>query len=152
MDNLRTRLKDATKTFKDVLTLRTENLKNNQNRRKMFSSSDSPFASRGPPLLPKSQPRSSQNPGQAGSSASTSSGPLAVRDGLRPGGQAPLPGGIGQSMQQQLLGPMEDTYMNSRAGESIPRHYTPPPTPRALLSSTHTPTLSLSLSLSVQMP
>jgi len=25
------------------------------------------------------------------------------------------PGGIGQSAQQQLLGPMEDTYMNSRA-------------------------------------
>merc|ERR1711977_56244 len=78
VDNLRTRLKDTTKEFKDVLTLRTENLKNNQNRRKMFSSSES--FSAGAPLLPKSQLRSNS-----------------------------------QKMQQQLLGPMEDTYMNSRA-------------------------------------
>merc|ERR1719247_958991 len=68
VDNLRTRLKDATKTFKDVLTLRTENLKNNQNRRKMFSSSgDSPFAKRGGPLLPRNQLRSNASgPGGSG--------------------------------------------------------------------------------------
>ena len=108
VDNLRTRLKDTTKEFKDVLTLRTENLKNNQNRRKMFSSSDT-FSSGGP-LLPKSKLRSSQRmqPGGGGSGS----------NGLPPMDQSqgpPAPGGIGQSMQQQLLGPMEDTYMNSRA-------------------------------------
>lgn len=47
VDNLRTQLKDATKSFKDVLTLRTENLKGNEDRRKMFSaSSSSPAAER----------------------------------------------------------------------------------------------------------
>merc|ERR1711977_151764 len=106
VDNLRTRLKDTTKEFKDVLTLRTENLKNNQNRRKMFSSSES--FSAGAPLLPKSQLRSnSQKMQQAGNGS-----------GLPPmdqGSGAGAPGGIGNSMQQQLLGPMEDTYMNSRA-------------------------------------
>lgn len=37
IDNLRTRLKDATKEFKDVLTLRTENLKTHQERKALFS-------------------------------------------------------------------------------------------------------------------
>jgi len=37
IDNLRTRLKDATKEFKDVLTLRTENLKVHQERKTLFS-------------------------------------------------------------------------------------------------------------------
>lgn len=37
VDNLRSRLKDTTKEFKDVLTLRTDNLKVHQNRREMYS-------------------------------------------------------------------------------------------------------------------
>ena len=37
VDNLRTRLKDTTKDFKDVLTKRTEVLKSNQDRRNLFS-------------------------------------------------------------------------------------------------------------------
>ncbi|QDZ21610.1 syntaxin [Chloropicon primus] len=108
VDNLRTRLKDTTKSFKDVLTLRTENLKNNQNRRKMFSSStNSPFASRGPPLLPRNQLRSNQNPNANGGSQT-----------MQPhmeGQKAQAPGGQGQSMQSQLLAPQEDSYMDSRA-------------------------------------
>lgn len=72
----------------------------------MFSSSES--FSAGAPLLPKSQLRSnSQKMQQAGNGS-----------GLPPmdqGSGAGAPGGIGNSMQQQLLGPMEDTYMNSRA-------------------------------------
>jgi syntaxin 5 len=115
VDNLRTRLKDTTKEFKDVLTLRTENLKNNQNRRKMFSASDTFSAARGSPLLPKSRLRSSQ-PGQqnTGNNGSSHQIPPHLDQGGGMGGGPPT-GGIGNSMQQQLLGPMEDTYMNSRA-------------------------------------
>jgi len=112
VDNLRTRLKDTTKEFKDVLTLRTENLKNNQNRRKMFSASDTFSAARGSPLLPKSRLRSSQ-PGQQNTGNNGSSHQIPPH--MDQGGGASTGGGIGNSMQQQLLGPMEDTYMNSRA-------------------------------------
>lgn len=38
VDNLRTRLKDATQEFRDVLTMRTDNLKLHQERRQLFSS------------------------------------------------------------------------------------------------------------------
>lgn len=41
VDNLRTRLKDATKEFKDVLTLRTDNLKGQKDRQQLFSSKPS---------------------------------------------------------------------------------------------------------------
>ena len=37
VDSLRTRLKDTTKQFKDVLTIRQENLKAHQGRRQLFS-------------------------------------------------------------------------------------------------------------------
>jgi len=45
VDNLRSRLKDATKEFKDVLTMRTDNLKVHQNRRQMYSASQTGSAS-----------------------------------------------------------------------------------------------------------
>lgn len=51
IDNLRTRLKDATKEFKDVLTLRTDNLKVHQERKSLFTSTPD---QRQPPLF--SQP------------------------------------------------------------------------------------------------
>lgn len=38
VDNLRTRLKDTTQEFKDVLTVRSDNLKANRDRRSLFSS------------------------------------------------------------------------------------------------------------------
>lgn len=38
VDTLRTRLKDATQEFKDVLTLRTENMRVHKERRQLFSS------------------------------------------------------------------------------------------------------------------
>lgn len=38
VDNLRLQLKDAAKEFQDVLTLRTDNLKGQDNRRQLFSS------------------------------------------------------------------------------------------------------------------
>ncbi|ONK61528.1 uncharacterized protein A4U43_C08F30890, partial [Asparagus officinalis] len=41
VDNLKTRLMSATKEFKEVLTMRTENLKVHENRRQLFSSSAS---------------------------------------------------------------------------------------------------------------
>lgn len=54
VDSLRTQLKDATKSFKDVLTLRTDNLKGNEDRRRMFSAS------------PTTQPQRPQQNGQQG--------------------------------------------------------------------------------------
>ncbi|KAF9617235.1 hypothetical protein IFM89_035179 [Coptis chinensis] len=41
VDNLKNRLMSATKEFKEVLTMRTENLKVHENRRQLFSSSGS---------------------------------------------------------------------------------------------------------------
>ena len=41
VDNLRNRLKDATQEFKDVLTLRTQNLKANEEHRRLFTTSPS---------------------------------------------------------------------------------------------------------------
>jgi syntaxin 5 len=56
IDNLRSRLKDATKEFKDVLTLRTDNLKVHQERKSIFTSdTDSKpalFAQPGATFLP----------------------------------------------------------------------------------------------------
>lgn len=40
VDSLRSRLKDTTKEFKDVLTLRTDNLKVHQERKSLFASTD----------------------------------------------------------------------------------------------------------------
>eukprot|EP00878_Enallax_costatus_P006379 GHUV01006690.1.p1 GENE.GHUV01006690.1~~GHUV01006690.1.p1 ORF type:complete len:247 (+),score=84.50 GHUV01006690.1:221-961(+) len=51
VNNLRTRLKDATQEFKDVLTMRTENLKVHTERRQLFSSQpDSSLLERAPLL------------------------------------------------------------------------------------------------------
>ena len=122
VDNLRARLKDTTKEFKDVLTLRTENLKHNQNRRKMFSAST---ASDTAPLLPRRGPLS-QGPGARGplgagagpgqSQAAPSNQYVMGADGTNgEGSTMGAPGGIGASMQQQLLGPVEDSYMTHRA-------------------------------------
>ncbi len=44
VDNLRSRLKDTTQEFKDVLTIRSDNLKANKDRRSLFSSETSKIA------------------------------------------------------------------------------------------------------------
>lgn len=92
VDNLRTRLKDATQEFKDVLTSRTESLKAHKERRQLFSAKDDPEAV---PLL--------QVPSSAGKSAQALFGGDAA-------------GGGGGFMQQQLtLAAPQDTYHSSRA-------------------------------------
>ncbi|CAH9076837.1 unnamed protein product [Cuscuta europaea] len=63
VDDLKNRLMSATKEFKDVLTMRTENLKVHENRRQLFSSTASKDSS---------NPFVRQRPLAARSSASTS--------------------------------------------------------------------------------
>lgn len=92
VDNLRSRLKDTTQEFKEVLTLRTENLKVHQHRRQLFS--NTPDASVTTPLL-------------------TRQGSVKTASNLF-GGQ----GGntTGQQQQQLMLqAPQQDGYLSSRA-------------------------------------
>eukprot|EP00899_Mesostigma_viride_P018290 jgi/Mesvir1/26462/Mv16136-RA.1 len=123
VDNLKTRLMDATKEFKDVLTLRNENLKVHNERRQLFSSSPTSEA----PGLGLGKPAA----GSAGGAAAKY-GASPVKTGLlsrRKGEQQPLlpmhnapssssSGGGGQQLQlqqQQQLIPLADTYLSSRA-------------------------------------
>jgi syntaxin 5 len=72
VNSLRTRLKDATQEFKDVLTMRTENLKVHKERRQLFSSQPDSAAAllESAPLL-GSGSSSSQEQQLAGSSSSS---------------------------------------------------------------------------------
>jgi len=102
VDNLRTRLKDTTKEFKDVLTTRTDSLKVHQNRREIYSAAGN--KSSGPLGLGK---------GQA---------PV-LRPNHGPKSAHELFGGSSNgAMQQQnpeqmqsLLANPQDTYMSTRA-------------------------------------
>ena len=110
IDNLRTRLKDATKEFKDVLTLRTDNLKVHQERKSLFTSTPDQrqplFAQPGASFLP-----------------ANSRNPLSIRGGLQQGSSvdgehAPLlPANQHQSSaqaQQQMMVTQQDSYLTSR--------------------------------------
>lgn len=101
VDNLRSRLKDATKQFKDVLTLRTENLKEQDSRRQLFSSSPENGYSVTEPLLGGS----SLGPGKSAHSLFGGAGSSQAADSS---------GASSQQMQQQQLAP-QDTYLDSRA-------------------------------------
>ncbi|KAF6251783.1 t-SNARE [Scenedesmus sp. NREL 46B-D3] len=105
VNSLRTRLKDATQEFKDVLTMRTENLKVHKERRQLFSSQPDSAAAllERAPLLASSS-SSSREQQLAGSSGSSSS--------ARPSA-AHLGGQLLQ--QQQQLAPQESSYQSSRA-------------------------------------
>jgi len=114
VDNLKNRLMSATKEFKEVLTMRTENLKVHENRRQMFSSSAAKDASnpfiRQRPLVARDPSESSVPPAPwASDSAST---PLFQRKKTN--------GDHGASSsqpfaQQQQLAVQQDSYMQSRA-------------------------------------
>ncbi|PSC67454.1 Qa-SYP3 Sed5p Syntaxin 5-type isoform A [Micractinium conductrix] len=105
VDSLRSRLKDATAEFKEVLTQRTDNLKAHQERKSMFSAAPEP-SSRAPLF---SQPGASFLPPNARN-------PLGVRGGLQSGGEecAPLLSG-GQQQSQALVAAPQDQYLTSRA-------------------------------------
>lgn len=62
VDSLRARLKDATKEFKDVLTLRTDSLKVHADRRNLFGSASEPRFAAGPAAAPSFLPTQPRNP------------------------------------------------------------------------------------------
>ncbi|KAL5223311.1 hypothetical protein ABZP36_028024 [Zizania latifolia] len=113
VDNLKNRLMSATKEFKEVLTMRTENMKVHENRRQMFSSSAAKDASnpfiRQRPLGARDGPESSVPPAPwASDSAST---PLFQRK--KTNGDHGASSSSQPFMQQQLV--QQDSYMQSRA-------------------------------------
>ncbi|CAL0305697.1 unnamed protein product [Lupinus luteus] len=117
VDDLKTRLMSTTKEFKDVLTMRTENLKVHENRRQLFSSSASkesanPFV-RQRPLATRTSASSSnaQAPPWANASGSPSSSQLFPKK-QEDGESQPL---LQQQQQQQEIVPVQDSYMQSRA-------------------------------------
>ncbi|XVF34780.1 hypothetical protein REPUB_Repub18cG0088100 [Reevesia pubescens] len=113
VDNLKNRLMSTTKEFKDVLTMRTENMKVHENRRQLFSStaskdSTNPFI-RQRPLATKSASSSSVSPPPwANGSASSSQ---LFQSNQADGESQPL---VQQQHQQQIV-PLQDRYMQSRA-------------------------------------
>ncbi|KAJ3694162.1 hypothetical protein LUZ60_009642 [Juncus effusus] len=126
VDNLKTRLMSTTKQFKEVLTMRTENLKVHENRRQLFSSSaakesTNPFI-RQRPLVSRGGNGNDSSPPPApwaSGSSSSSSDPLFPRKKGNGGGEAssssstqPL---MQQHQQQQQLAVQQDSYMQSRA-------------------------------------
>ncbi|KAM7259622.1 hypothetical protein ACFE04_015363 [Oxalis oulophora] len=117
VDDLKTRLMSATKEFKEVLTLRTENLKVHENRRQLFSTSTKDAANpfiRQRPLSIKSSTNASTSaappPWANGSQASSQLFPRKQADGE----SQPLLSQQQQQQQQQMV-PLQDSYMQSRA-------------------------------------
>lgn len=116
VDNLKNRLMSTTKEFKEVLTMRTENLKVHENRRQLFSSSASkestnPFV-RQRPLAGKSAAGASTAPPPWAANGSASSSQLFPRKQIDGESQPLLQQ---QQHQQQQMVPLQDTYMQSRA-------------------------------------
>ncbi|KAJ0981626.1 hypothetical protein J5N97_009881 [Dioscorea zingiberensis] len=119
VDNLKNRLMSATKEFKEVLTMRTENLKVHENRRQLFSSSTSKESSnpfiRQRPLASRATPESSAPP-VPWANNSTVSSPLFPRKPMNgEGSSSNQPLIQQQQQQQQQMVPMQDSYMQSRA-------------------------------------
>ncbi|KAK2645779.1 hypothetical protein Ddye_020974 [Dipteronia dyeriana] len=118
VDNLKNRLMSATKEFKEVLTLRTENLKVHENRRQLFSStaskeSTNPFV-RQRPLAARSASGASTAPPPPWANGSASSSQLSQSKQVD-GESQPLLQQQQQQQQQQQLVPLQDNYMQSRA-------------------------------------
>ncbi|KAL3532416.1 hypothetical protein ACH5RR_005937 [Cinchona calisaya] len=117
VDNLKSSLMSTTQEFKDVLTMRTENLKVHENRRQLFSSaaskeSTNPFV-RQRPLASKTSSNAaiSPPPWVNGSASSSQLFPRNQADGES---QPFLQQQQNQQQQQQLV-PLQDSYMQSRA-------------------------------------
>ncbi|GAU49511.1 hypothetical protein TSUD_306640, partial [Trifolium subterraneum] len=105
VDDLKTRLMSTTKEFKDVLTMRTENLKVHENRRQLFSANASKDSA---------NPFIRQRPLATKSAASASNAPAPPwASGKQVDGESqPL---LQQQQQQQQMVPLQDSYMQSRA-------------------------------------
>ncbi|KAL7122157.1 hypothetical protein ABFS83_01G025800 [Erythranthe nasuta] len=117
VDDLKNRLMSATKDFKEVLTMRTENLKVHENRRQLFSSSASqnpsnPFV-RQRPLAAKPPASNSAPAPLPWAKGQQSSSQLFPKNQVEGESQPLLQ--QQQSQQQQQLVPLQDSYMQSRA-------------------------------------
>lgn len=119
VDDLKNRLMSATKEFKEVLTMRTENLKVHESRRQLFSSTASkdsvnPFV-RQRPLATRSAAASTSSSPPPWSNGSPSSSQLFPRK--QDGESQPLlqQQQHHQQQQQQQMVPLQDSYMQSRA-------------------------------------
>ncbi|KHN10291.1 Syntaxin-32 [Glycine soja] len=115
VDDLKTRLMSTTKEFKDVLTMRTENMKVHENRRQLFSSSASkdsanPFI-RHRPLAARAAASTSSAPALPWANGSPSSSQAFPKKQVD-GESQPL---LQQQQQQQEVVPLQDSYMQSRA-------------------------------------
>lgn len=117
VDNLKNRLMGTTKDFKEVLTMRTENLKVHENRRQLFSSNASkeltnPFVRQRPlaTRLNAGASTASPPPWANGSASSSQLFPSKQADGES---QPLLQQQQGE--QQQQMVPLQDSYMQSRA-------------------------------------
>ncbi|XP_022929566.1 syntaxin-32-like [Cucurbita maxima] len=116
VDDLKNRLMSTTKEFKEVLTMRTENLKVHENRRQLFSStaskeSTNPFV-RQRPLASRSAAGASSAPPPPWAKASTSFSKTSPGKQVDGESQPLLQQ---QQQQQQQMVPLQDTYMQSRA-------------------------------------
>eukprot|EP00873_Tetraselmis_striata_P038284 jgi/Tetstr1/458548/TSEL_044951.t1 len=117
VDNLRARLKDAAKEFKDVLTMRTDSLKVHAGRREMYSAGSGPAGgapSGGAPRAPMGLPAPVLTQRGAPKSAHELFG--GGKGSLQGAGgeSAPLLSNGSQQMQQQLAAP-QDNYLSTRA-------------------------------------
>ncbi|KAI3454055.1 hypothetical protein Pfo_010718 [Paulownia fortunei] len=117
VDDLKNRLMSTTKEFKEVLTMRTENLKVHENRRQLFSSSVSknptnPFI-RQRPLAAKSAASTLAAPPLPWANGGESSSQMFPKNQVDGESQPLLQ--QQQNQQQQQLVPLQDSYMQSRA-------------------------------------
>ncbi|CAN1177724.1 SYP32 [Linum perenne] len=119
VDNLKNRLMSATKEFKEVLTMRTENLKVHENRRQLFSATSSkdavnPFV-RQRPLASRSTGSASSAPPAPWANGSATSSQLFPSRQSDVESQPLIQQQQQQSQQQQQMVPLQDSYMQSRA-------------------------------------
>eukprot|EP00891_Asterochloris_glomerata_P001147 jgi/Astpho2/1147/e_gw1.00021.38.1_t len=112
VENLRMRLKDTTKEFQDVLTLRTENLKAQTDRRSLFSAP--PDKGRASPFL-QAMRSFCRCGGISQAQAPPAQGaPAALRWCLMPCRQPLLQQQQAQQQQQLVLAQPQDNYLASR--------------------------------------
>ncbi|KAL3535782.1 hypothetical protein ACH5RR_004243 [Cinchona calisaya] len=117
VDDLKSSLMSTTQQFKMVLTQRTENLKDRESRRQLFSTSASkdstnPFV-RQRPLVSRTSTNSAISP-PPWLNGSTSSSQLFPRN-QADGESQPLLQQQQNQLQHQQLVPLQDSYMQSRA-------------------------------------
>ena len=118
VDTLKSRLMGATKSFKEVLTMRQENVKNQNNRRQMFSNSKAaanrpnPFA-RGDGNFPRLN-APGMNAAGGGGGGGGGNLQMSAKGGL-PTHSAPGGGSFGQQQSQgQMLIANQDQYLSAR--------------------------------------